>query len=153
MFSSHGLTQEEMVTLSGAHTIGRAHCTSFVSRLYNFNSSVNQDPSLNTRYASKLKHECPKGGKDVNLVVPMNPSSPAISDVGYYVDILNQRGLFTSDQSLLMSESTTNQVKQNAMNPFLWKGKFAEAMVKMGGIGVITGHRGEIRSKCRVINK
>nr|XP_043614435.1 peroxidase 5-like isoform X2 [Erigeron canadensis]XP_043614436.1 peroxidase 5-like isoform X2 [Erigeron canadensis]XP_043614437.1 peroxidase 5-like isoform X2 [Erigeron canadensis] len=153
IFSSHGLTQEEMVTLSGAHTIGRAHCTSFASRLYTFNSSGNQDPSLNTLYASKLKQECPKGNKDVNLVVPMNPGSPAITDTGYYVDVLNNRGLFTSDQSLLTSTSTANQVRQNAMNPFLWKSKFAQAMVKMGKIGVLTGHQGEIRSKCRVINK
>ncbi|KAL8253231.1 hypothetical protein R6Q59_036924 [Mikania micrantha] len=153
IFSTHGLTQEEMVTLSGAHTIGRSHCTSFVSRLYSFNSTVNQDPSLNPLYASKLKQECPKDSNNVNLVVPMNPSSPAISDTGYYVDVLNNRGLFTSDQSLLTSSSTANQVHQNAMNPLAWKTKFADAMVKMGRIGVITGQQGEIRSNCRVINK
>nr|XP_043618325.1 peroxidase 5-like [Erigeron canadensis] len=153
MFSSHGLTQEEMVTLSGAHTIGRAHCTSFASRLYTFNSSVNQDPSLDPLYASKLKQECPQGSKDLSLVVPTNPSSPAIFDTGYYVDVLNNRGLFTSDHSLLTSASTANQVHQNAMNPFLWKSKFAQTMVKMGKIDVLTGHQGEIRSKCRVINK
>ncbi|XP_071711691.1 peroxidase 5-like [Rutidosis leptorrhynchoides] len=152
LFASHGLSQEDMVTLSGAHTIGRAHCTSFVSRLYNFSSSANQDPSLNTLYASKLKQECPKGSQDVNLVVPMNPSSPTISDTGYYVDVLNNRGLFTSDQSLLTSTSTANQVNKNAMDPLLWKRKFTDAMVKMGKIGVLTGSQGEIRRKCRVIN-
>lgn len=82
----------------------------------------------------------------------MNPSSPTVSDVGYYVDVLNKRGLFTSDQSLLTSASTANQVHQNAMNPLLWKSKFANAMVKMGKIGVITGNQGEIRKKCGVIN-
>ncbi|MFS7929677.1 putative peroxidase [Helianthus anomalus] len=152
-FSTNGLTQEEMVTLSGAHTIGRSHCTAFTSRLYNFNSTVNQDPSVNPLYASKLKQECPKGSNNVNLVVPMNPSSPTISDTGYYVDVLNNRGLFTSDQSLLMSPSTLNQMHQHAMNPLVWKIKFAKAMVKMGRIGVITGQQGEIRSNCRVINK
>ncbi|KAJ0588775.1 putative peroxidase [Helianthus annuus] len=152
-FSTNGLTQEEMVTLSGAHTIGRSHCTAFASRLYNFSSTVNLDPSLNPLYASKLKQECPKGSNNVNLVVPMNPSSPTISDTGYYVDVLNNRGLFTSDQSLLTSQSTLNQVHQHAMNPLVWKIKFAKAMVKMGRIGVITGQQGEIRSNCRVINK
>ncbi|KAI3783874.1 hypothetical protein L1987_42963 [Smallanthus sonchifolius] len=153
MFSTHGLTQEEMVTLSGAHTIGRSHCTSFASRLYSFNSTVNQDPSLIPPYASKLKQECPKGSNNVNLVVPMNPSSPTISDTGYYVDVLNNRGLFTSDQSLLTSPSTVNQVHQHAMDPLGWKSKFADAMVMMGRIGVITGRQGEIRSNCRVVNK
>ncbi|KAK9075270.1 hypothetical protein SSX86_003592 [Deinandra increscens subsp. villosa] len=152
MFSTHGLTQEEMVTLSGAHTIGRSHCTSFASRLYNFNSTVNQDPSLNPLYASKLKQECPKDSSNVDLVVPMNPDSPTISDTGYYMDVLNNRGLFTSDQSLLASPSTANQVRQNTMNPFVWKSKFADAMVKMGRIGVITGQQGEVRTNCRVVN-
>lgn len=108
---------------------------------------------MNTLYASKLKQECPKGNSNANLVVPMNPNSPTISDTGYYVDVLNKRGLFTSDQSLLTSINTAKQVHQNAMNPVLWKSEFAKAMVKMGGIGVMTGHQGEIRSNCRVINK
>ncbi|XP_076933140.1 peroxidase 5-like [Bidens hawaiensis] len=151
-FSTHGLSQEEMVTLSGAHTIGRSHCTSFTSRLYNFNSTVNTDPSLNPLYASKLKQECPKNS-NANLVVPMNPSSPTVSDTAYYVDVLNNRGLFTSDHSLLTSTSTANQVHEHAMNPLGWKSKFADAMVKMGKIGVITGEQGEIRLNCRVINK
>ncbi|XP_076904516.1 peroxidase 5-like [Bidens hawaiensis] len=151
-FSTHGLSKEEMVTLSGAHTIGRSHCTSFTSRLYNFNSTVNTDPSLNPLYASKLKQECPKNS-NANLVVPMNPSSPTVSDTGYYVDVLNNRGLFTSDHLLLTSTSTADQVHEHAMNPLGWKSKFADAMVKMGKIGVITDEQGEIRLNCRVINK
>ncbi|PWA63464.1 peroxidase 5 [Artemisia annua] len=153
LFASNGLTQEEMVTLSGAHTIGRSHCTSFVNRLYNFSPSAKQDPTLDKLYASKLKQQCPKGSNNVNLVVPMNPSSPTVSDTEYYVDVLNNRGLFTSDQSLLTSKSTANQVHQNAMDPLLWKSKFAKAMVQMGKNGVLTGRQGEIRKNCRVINK
>ena len=83
----------------------------------------------------------------------MNPSSPTVSDTEYYVDVLNNRGLFTSDQSLLTSKSTANQVHQNAMDPLLWKSKFAKAMVRMGKNGVLTGRQGEIRKNCRVINK
>ncbi|GJU80097.1 ribonuclease H-like domain-containing protein [Tanacetum coccineum] len=101
----------------------------------------------------RLKQQCPKGSNNVNLVVPMNPSSPAISDTGYYVDVLNNKGLFTSDQSLLTSKSTANQVHQNAKDPYLWKSKFTKAMVKMGKNGVLTGSQGEIRKNCRVINK
>lgn len=82
----------------------------------------------------------------------MNPASPAITDVGYYTDILAHRGLFTSDQTLLTNPTTASQVTQNAGNPFLWKSKFASAMVKMGQIGVLTGTNGEIRANCRVIN-
>lgn len=97
-------------------------------------------------------NQCPKDSTDSNLVVPMNPSSPSITDVGYYMDILKNRGLFTSDQTLLTDPITAGQVTQNAVNPFLWKNKFAAAMVKMGQLGVLTGNAGEIRANCRVIN-
>ncbi|XP_042985116.1 peroxidase 5-like isoform X1 [Carya illinoinensis] len=151
-FANKGFTQEEMVTLSGAHTIGRSHCTSFSNRLNNFNGTRSQDPSLDPMYAARLKEQCPQGSTDPNLVVPMNPSSPAVTDVGYYIDILANRGLFTSDQTLMRNPITANQVNQNARNPMLWRLKFAAAMLKMGQLGVLTGNAGEIRTNCRVIN-
>ncbi|KAI3519409.1 hypothetical protein L1887_08498 [Cichorium endivia] len=151
MFSTHGLTQEEMVTLSGAHTIGRSHCTSFAARLYSYSATVKQDPSLDAFYATQLMQQCPQGsGPD--SVVQMNPTSPTITDVGYYIDILTSKGLFTSDQSLLTTTSTANQIARYAINPLLWKTDFAAAMVKMGQIRVLTASQGEIRLKCRVIN-
>lgn len=103
-------------------------------------------------YAAQLKRQCPQGSTDPNLVVPMNPSSPNDMDSGYYVDILNNRGLFTSDQALLTNPATAQQVNQNAMSPFLWKNKLAAAMVKMGKVDVLTGNAGEIRANCRVVN-
>ncbi|KAL2542379.1 Peroxidase 3 [Abeliophyllum distichum] len=151
-FSNKGLTQEEMVTLSEAHTIGRSHCTSFSNRLYNFNTTTSQDPSLDSLYAGQLKQQCPQGSTNPNQVVPMNPSSPTISDVGYYRDILANRGLFTSDQTLLTNPQTRTEVIQNTQNPLIWRSKFAAAMVKMGQTGVLTGNAGDIRSNCRVIN-
>ncbi|KAB2596903.1 hypothetical protein D8674_032353 [Pyrus ussuriensis x Pyrus communis] len=151
-FANKGFTQQEMVTLSGAHTIGRSHCTSFSNRLYNFNATTNQDPSLDPAYAAQLKQQCPQGNTNANLVVPMDPASPTVTDASYYAGILKNRGLFTSDQTLLTNSATANQVKQNARIPFLWKNKFSAAMVKMGQLEVLTGNAGEIRANCRVIN-
>ncbi|KAL5568052.1 hypothetical protein UlMin_024627 [Ulmus minor] len=151
-FAIKGFTQEEMVTLSGGHTIGRSHCSSFNTRLYNFNGRSSQDPSLDPTYAAQLKQQCPQGSTNPNLVVPMNPSSPTTTDAAYYADILANRGLFTSDQTLVSNAATANQVNQNARNPFMWRSKFANAMVKMGQLGVLTGNIGEIRANCRVIN-
>ncbi|KZV45258.1 peroxidase 5 [Dorcoceras hygrometricum] len=83
-FANKGLTQEEMVTLSGAHTIGRSHCTSITNRLYNFNSTTGQDPTLDPIYANlELKPACPQGSTNPNLVVPMDPFSPATSDIKF----------------------------------------------------------------------
>ncbi|KAH9741998.1 peroxidase [Citrus sinensis] len=110
------------------------------------------DPSLNPMYAAQLKQQCPQDGTNPNLVVPMNPGSPSIADTGYYIDILRNRGLFTSDQTLLSDPETASQVNQNAKTPKLWKTNFAAAMVKMGQIGVLTASAGEIRANCRVVN-
>ncbi|KAG1354723.1 putative Peroxidase 5 [Cocos nucifera] len=141
-----------MVTLSGAHTIGRSHCSSFSNRLYNFSTTAKQDPSLDATYAAQLKQQCPQGSTDPNLVVPMDPPTPNIVDTSYYNDILGNRGLFTSDQTLLSEAATASLVRQNAANSLLWQNKFAAAMVAMGQIGVLTGSNGEIRLDCRVIN-
>ncbi|KAL3653743.1 hypothetical protein CASFOL_003424 [Castilleja foliolosa] len=149
-FANKGFTQDEMVTLSGAHTLGRSHCTSFTNRLYTFSTNTSQDPTLDPAYAAQLKRQCPQGS-NANLVVPMD-QSPALTDVQYYRDVLSNRGLFTSDQTLLTSPRTRAQVVQNAQIPFVWGRKFAAAMVKMGNIGVLTGNAGEIRANCRVIN-
>ncbi|XP_061364066.1 peroxidase 5-like [Gastrolobium bilobum] len=152
LFAKKGLTQEEMVTLSGAHTVGRSHCSAFSNRLYNFSSTSIQDPSLDPSFAALLKKRCPQGSTNQNLVVPMDPSSPGVADVGYYINILANRGLFTSDQALLTNMETASQVNQNARNSYLWASKFADAMVKMGQISALTSDAGEIRTNCRVVN-
>lgn len=137
---------------AGAHTIGRSFCSSFSNRLYNFNGPSGVDPRLDEAYASQLKFQCPQDTNNTNTVVPMDPSSPEIFDSDYYMNILAKRGLFTSDQTLMFNTETAEQVDQYAKNPFLWMNKFADAMVKMGQIGVLTGNAGEIRTNCRKIN-
>ncbi|XP_020687124.2 peroxidase 5-like [Dendrobium catenatum] len=152
MFANKGLNQGEMVTLSGAHTIGRSHCSSFSKRLYNFNTTVSQDPSLDPAYATQLKQQCPNSSVSANLTVPMDPRTPNLLDTSYYSGILANRGLFTSDQTLLSNASTAALVQQNARNWWLFQSKFAAAIIKMGQIDVLTGSQGEIRANCRRIN-
>ncbi|KAK9678092.1 hypothetical protein RND81_11G187400 [Saponaria officinalis] len=154
-FSSKGLTQDDMVTLSGAHTIGRSHCTSITQindRLYNFNGTNGPDPTLNATYAAQLRQACPQGSSDTTSVVPMDPQTPSETDTKYYANILASKGLFTADQTLMTDATTLAAVKMYAKNKLVWLNKFAAAMVKMGNIGVLTGTDGEIRLNCRVIN-
>ncbi|XP_020586460.1 peroxidase 5-like [Phalaenopsis equestris] len=152
MFANKGLSQGEMITLSGAHTIGRSHCASFSKRLYNFNSTVSQDPSLDPSYASQLKQLCPNNTTSANLTVPMDPHTPSLMDTSYYSGILASRGLFSSDQALLSNTSTAALVQQIARNWLLFQSKFVAAMIKMGQIEVLTGSNGQIRANCRSIN-
>ncbi|KAJ3682023.1 hypothetical protein LUZ60_014596 [Juncus effusus] len=149
-FANKGFTQSEMVTLSGAHTIGLSHCSSFSNRLYNYGPSKSEDPTMDPSYIAQLMNQCPQNS--ANNVVPMDPTSPNTFDNGYYNDLLQNRGLFTSDQALLANSSTAGQVNAYANNSDLFFTDFSSVMVKMGYMEVLTGNLGEIRTNCRVIN-
>ena len=152
-FARKGLSADEMVTLSGAHSIGVAHCSSFSKRLYSFNATHAQDPSMDPHYAAYLKTKCPNhnsAGRDPTVV--LDSRTPLRLDNKYYVELRRRRGLLTSDQTLLSSPSTAKMVSNNAKYDSLWADKFAKAMVRMGSIDVLTGSQGEIRRYCSSVN-
>ncbi|KAI6694549.1 hypothetical protein NL676_022259 [Syzygium grande] len=153
-FARKGLSADEMVTLSGAHSIGVSHCSSFSSRLYAFNATFAQDPSLDPAYAAYLKTKCPppSNATQANPTVPLDSITAITLDNSYYRQLLKLRGLLTSDETLYTNPSTSEMVVKNAKNGFAWSVKFANAMVKMGSIDVLTGNQGEIRELCSVVN-
>ncbi|KAA8536700.1 hypothetical protein F0562_029178 [Nyssa sinensis] len=153
-FARKGLTLDEMVTLSGAHSIGVSHCSSFSSRLYS-NATHPQDPSMDPIFARNLKAKCSppsNAGAGSDPTVPLDVLTPNRLDNKYYMDLKNHHGLLTSDQTLLTSPSTAGIVRNNARHGAAWANKFAAAMVRMGSIDVLTGNQGEIRKNCRVVN-
>ncbi|XP_004251979.1 peroxidase 5-like [Solanum lycopersicum] len=153
-FKAKGLSLDEMVTLSGAHSIGVSHCSSFSNRLYGFNTTHPQDPSLDPRYASYLKHKCPRPMSDTqnDPIVNLDVSSPIYLDNKYYLNLRNHKGLLTSDQTLYQSPLTSKLVLNNIKFRSTWARKFANAMVHMGSIEILTGNKGEIRKNCHFIN-
>ncbi|GLJ58699.1 hypothetical protein SUGI_1468310 [Cryptomeria japonica] len=152
IFATKNLTQEDMVTLSGAHSIGASHCASFsVDRLYYFNGSGGQDPSMNCHYAVKLKAICTPSASP-EAVALLDPFTPTKLDVNYYINLQYNLGLLKSDQALMLDDATSREVKINAKYPTIWRKKFGRAMVKMGAFDVLTGTQGEIRKKCRFRN-
>ncbi|KAK7392195.1 hypothetical protein VNO78_20625 [Psophocarpus tetragonolobus] len=82
-FEKKGLSADEMVTLSGAHSIGVSHCSSFSDSLYSFNTTFPQDPSMDPKFAASLKTKCPPPLSD-NTVV-LEASTPNRLDNNYYL--------------------------------------------------------------------
>ncbi|KAM3262308.1 hypothetical protein ACQJBY_052792 [Aegilops geniculata] len=150
-FGKNGLSQEDMVTLSGAHTIGVTHCSSFSARLHGYNASTGtgQDPAMDAAKAAELARQCPPGSPNA---VPMDAGSPDAFDTGYFRALLANQGVLASDQTLTSDNATAALVAQNAGNVYLFVTRFGDAMVRMGGIGVLTGGDGQIRTNCRVVN-
>ncbi|XVF31516.1 hypothetical protein REPUB_Repub16aG0152700 [Reevesia pubescens] len=151
-FARKGLNLDEMVTLSGAHSIGVSHCSSFSDRLYSFNKTHLQDPSLDPEFARQMRKRCPRPGSSSDPTVPLDVLTPHRLDNKYYTVLKNHHGLLTSDQTLLSNRATAKIVRENARHDKAWARKFASAMIKMGYIEVLTGTKGEIRKNCRVVN-
>ncbi|CAA0813075.1 Peroxidase 30 [Striga hermonthica] len=150
LFKSKNLTLKQMVALSAAHTLGRAHCTSILNRLYNFSAAVKQDPSLDRTYANYLKKKCPPNSS-ADQVVDMT-ENPTKFDHDYFTAVLQNRGLFTTDQALL--ETKESRYIFNTLNKQTGGNKraFTDAMLAMGNTEVLTGKNGEIRTNCAKVN-
>ncbi|KAJ8760474.1 hypothetical protein K2173_015141 [Erythroxylum novogranatense] len=143
--STKNLDATDVVALSGGHTIGIGHCSSFTDRLY-----PTQDSTMDKTFANNLKKTCPKA--DTNATTVLDIRSPNKFDNKYYVDLMNRQGLFTSDQDLYVNKRTRGIVTSFAVNETLFFEKFVLSMTKMGQLSVLTGNQGEIRAKCSVRN-
>ncbi|KAF3453979.1 hypothetical protein FNV43_RR04421 [Rhamnella rubrinervis] len=129
-FARKGLTLDEMVTLSGAHSIGVSHCSSFSDRL---SSNSSNNLPIDPAFARGLRKKCPQSSSD-------NGNNPTVA-----LDVLTPNRLDNN-------RSTAGMVRYNARHGAAWAYKFAAAMQKMGSIEVLTGGQGEIRKNCRVVN-
>ncbi|KQK07686.1 peroxidase 5 [Brachypodium distachyon] len=156
-FTAKGFTLEEMVTLSGAHTIGTSHCSSFTDRLYDYyhDGVYGTDPGMPVAYAAGLKKKCPPvtSAHDDPTMVQLDDVTPFAMDNQYYKNVLAGTVAFGSDMALLESPETAAMVERYAAKPTAyWLRRFAAAMVKVSEMAVLTGSKGEIRLNCSKVN-
>ena len=152
IFASKGLGLKDLAVLSGAHTLGTAHCPSFADRLYNTTGNGLVDPSLDSEYADKLRLKC-RSVDDRAMLSEMDPGSFLTFDTSYYRGLLKRRGLFQSDAALITDTAARADVESVAKGPSeVFFQVFARSMVRMGMIEVKTGGEGEIRRHCAVVN-
>ncbi|KAL0315683.1 UNVERIFIED_CONTAM: Peroxidase 64 [Sesamum radiatum] len=145
-FSLRGLSMEDLVALSGGHTLGFSHCSSFQNRIHNFNSTHDVDPTLRPAFAASLKSICPIKNKAKNAGTTMDPSSTTFDNT-YYKLILEGQTLFSSDQALLTTPKTKSLVYKFASSKEAFHTAFAESMIKMSSIN---GGQ-EVRKDCRFV--
>ncbi|KAF7089610.1 hypothetical protein CFC21_092544 [Triticum aestivum] len=147
-FAAKGLNHTDMVALSGAHTIGRAQCKNFRTRLY---SEENIDPA----FATSRMATCPQltGSGDNNLA-PLDDTTPDSFDNAYFVNLKLNKGLLHSDQVLytLAGGATEDIIDGFASNQDAFNNAFAAAMVKMGNISPLIFPQGLVRRTCSRAN-
>ncbi|MCL7041262.1 hypothetical protein MKW94_003089 [Papaver nudicaule] len=143
LFSRQGLDEQDLVALSGCHTIG--------------NGNNQPDENLERKYLYNLRSVCHKAGNE-NVISPLDFSSPTKFDNTYFKLILYGRGLLNSDEVLLTGyagntdHQTMDLVKSYAGDEGLFFRHFVKSMVKMGSISPLIGNNGEVRKNCRLIN-
>ncbi|XP_015902912.3 lignin-forming anionic peroxidase [Ziziphus jujuba] len=143
-FERKGLSEKDMVALSGSHSIGQAQCFTFRDRIYN-------GSDIDAGFASTRRRGCPASSGDSKLA-PLELVTPNQLDNNYFKNLLQKKGLLQSDQVLFSGGSTDSIVSEYSRNPSTFLADFASAMVKMGDIEPLTGSAGQIRRICHAVN-
>ncbi|KAG6554576.1 hypothetical protein Mapa_003594 [Marchantia paleacea] len=148
-FAAVGLDEDEMVVLSGAHTIGRSTCLSVKNRLYEFDGVEGAvDPSLDSDLAEQLKKKCPQN--EDGEILDMDPTKDTFDNL-YYKAVLANKGIFHSDAQLLTNEVGKKLVTKYSVPGSSFSQDFAAAMVKMSNIQ--WNPQGEVRRICSAVNQ
>ncbi|KAF5937618.1 hypothetical protein HYC85_025124 [Camellia sinensis] len=151
-FANKGLGVIDMVYLLGGHTVGVAHCSLFKDRLYNFKNTGMPDPTMDPMLLITLRLKCPQNATiDNTAYLDQNPQSSFVVDNSYYRQILFRKGILQIDQEISFDPQTMLTVI-NAAWGYDFSFQFAQAMVKLGAVQVLTGTQGEIRASCRFVN-
>ncbi|KAG2239098.1 hypothetical protein Bca52824_089958 [Brassica carinata] len=150
IFQKLGLSQTDMVALSGAHTLGKAKCTSFTARLQPLQTGQPANHGDNLEFLESLQQLCSTVDTSV-AITQLDLVTPSTFDNQYYVNLLSGEGLLPSDQALVVQDPGTREIVETyAADQTVFFEDFKNAMVKMGGI--TGGSEGEIRRNCRAIN-
>ncbi|XP_057466667.1 peroxidase 18-like [Actinidia eriantha] len=153
IFSSKGLSLDDLVILSGAHTIGSAHCSAFSDR-FKEDSQGNLtlvDSSLDKDYAFQLTKQCPAGASP-SITVKNDPQTPLVFDNNYFKVLLAHKGLFQSDSVLVSNGRSMSRVVEFANDQARFFEGWGQSFLRLSSVGVKTGGEGEVRQTCSATN-
>ncbi|CAI5463509.1 unnamed protein product [Closterium sp. Yama58-4] len=142
-FAAVNLTRLDLVTLSGAHTIGDAHCDTVQHRI-----APNHDSTMASSLREKLNDKCRAPDVDVSQEINLDFRTKNRFDNQYFKNLQDKFGLLSSDQVLAIDERTRNIVDRYAADQEDFFREFRHSMLRMGANNVLTGEEGEIRRIC-----
>ncbi|XVF35706.1 hypothetical protein REPUB_Repub18cG0169200 [Reevesia pubescens] len=145
LFNSKGLSLDDLVTLSGAHTIGLAHCSAFSDRFQqDSNGKLTLiDTSLDSTYAEEIMKKCPADASASNNTVNNDPETAFAFDNQYYSNLFAHKGLFQSDSVLLEDGRTRKQVEAFANDQESFFRSRGKSFLKLTTIEVKTMMKGK----------
>ncbi|KAH7442326.1 hypothetical protein KP509_03G082400 [Ceratopteris richardii] len=147
-FARVGLSPNDMVALSGAHTIGKAGCDTLSGRIP---PSLDDPAALEVLYAKALSEEC--AASPNTTLINLDFASPIVFDNSYYRNLLKNQGVLYSDQVLFSTPGASrDQTIRYAFDQETFFRDFSVAMVNMGNIAPLTGCEGQIRRHCGYAN-
>ncbi|CAK9161283.1 unnamed protein product [Ilex paraguariensis] len=152
IFESRGFSVQEMVALTGAHTIGLSHCKEFSANLYNYSKTSESDPAYYPKFAEGLRNACADYHNNPTLSVFNDIITPRNFDNMYYQNLPRGLGLLSSDHALYSDPRTNPFVDLYAKNQTAFFQAFSQAMEKLSLYGVKTGRTGQIRRRCDAFN-
>ncbi|XVE99114.1 hypothetical protein REPUB_Repub03eG0169000 [Reevesia pubescens] len=129
-FAHRGLSIEDLVALSGGHTLGFSHYSSFQNRIHNFSATLDVDPTMNPPFVARLRSVCLAHNKVKNARLPLD-SSNFLFDNAYYKLVLQGKSIFSSDQALLTTPKTKALVSKFASSQKAFENAFVNSMIKM----------------------
>lgn len=144
LFKRKGLNEEDLVVLIGAHSIGVAHCFSFLYRLDNPQKAAMVDPRL----AGVMRFTCTN---QMNTLA-FDTTTQYKMDSIYYKQLAEKRGLLESDVLLSEDPRTKDYIQKFGDDQSGWFNKLGKAMNKLASMQVLTGDQGQIRKQCRAVN-
>lgn len=121
------------------------------TRLYSFSAANPTDPTIDPTFAAQLKRQCPQG--DNTTLILNDQTKPSDTwDFNYYSNVLRSKSLFGSDDAMKRNAAARKIVLTQNKPGSPFSAEFANAMEKMGRIGVLTGRTGQIRKICTQTN-
>ncbi|KQJ95997.1 peroxidase 40 [Brachypodium distachyon] len=160
-FANVGLSAKDMVALSGAHTIGKARCTTFSARIGGGMGVAGT--AKDAGFVQSLQQLC--AGSAGSALAHLDLATPATFDNQYYINLLSGDGLLPSDQALAAAPAGDDDGDQDAgtlvaglvadyaFDAALFFDDFAASMLRMGRLAPAGGRAaGEVRRNCRVVN-